>query len=114
MTGTERAPGVGSLCVASLCEPEQAEPVVGQLLLFAIRQPGAPLVPGDALEVGEDDARHPFGVDGHAVAQRDGAMPGEGAGVQDAAQFVDEVCIELGSHGPTRTFCSEFLESSAM
>src|SRR5689334_14636876 len=108
MTGTERAPGMGSLRVATPCKREQAEQVIGQLLFFVLRQPGAALAPSDALDVGDDDTRHPFGVDVYTVAQRDAPQPGERSGLQRFAQLVSDGFQRMLAHIsglPRRRYC---------
>ena len=68
-------------------EPEQAQQVAVDSLLLAVRQP-AP-APGlrDAIEVGQEIAGLPFGVDDRAVAQPDPAPAREGPAVEPVTEF---------------------------
>ena len=70
-----------------------------QLPLLAFGQPSMTATVREAIDVDKEAARHPFGVDGHAIAQFDPTEAGKSSGIEAAPQFESKRRQHLHSHG---------------
>ena len=75
-----------------------------EFLLFVVGEPIPAANAGDAIDVGEDVAGLPFGVDDRAAAKLNMASAGKGARIEPGTEFGgkgDQALCAHGSHHPT-------------